>query len=272
MAVIGLAEYLSKTMDDINYTNSLLQNYSRSVPFQVPEDYFEKLTESVMVKVLTATIDKKLPYTLPQQYFDLLPLKIVAFIRGTATESATFYPEWSIPNNYFEGLGKNVLTSIHAAGHIHQEVYNELETLSPLLNKIPKNVYQVPSTFFAEIKINPINSTLNEGIFEKPTKQTPIRKLKKWRAFAAAACILTMILTAGFWFYHFQENKKLTRIQIARIAELDIDKSISDLSDTEIQDILEEQSLYSIHEVSAEPVFEEEIMQLIDNTDWQLIQ
>jgi len=90
-------------------------------------------------------------YSVPSSYFDKLSLDIFsrinlnkerAYFSGTA---ATY----SVPENYFDTLSQIILKKVVAEEKKTDEVFEETETIAPLLNTISKNpVYSVPSGFF----------------------------------------------------------------------------------------------------------------------------
>ena len=162
-------------MNNRNYIINELNEISPRVaqigsvnPYQVPAGYFEGLAEQVLqrakageeVKFTVLQQAGNNPYTVPQSYFDGLADTILNRIK---TEEAELSDDlrragnnpYRIPQGYFDGLADDILKRVKA-----EEAANpteELEILSPLLNKIDKKApFSTPAGYFGELTDNAV--------------------------------------------------------------------------------------------------------------------
>jgi hypothetical protein len=66
---------------ELNEIGNQLKNMSRTVPFEVPNGYFESLQDELKVKLATSELPASHPYHPPPDYFNQLPLNIIAKVR-----------------------------------------------------------------------------------------------------------------------------------------------------------------------------------------------
>ena len=166
-----------------------------------------------------ATVTPQNPYTVPVGYFDGLAARVLNRIK--AMEAANAAEElgylspvlsdiskqipYSVPQGYFEGLAEKAMQSISESSDYLQKVTKEsfgqtaneeMETLSPLLNSLKKEMpYTVPQGYF---------ESLSENISKEESK--PATKVisitsRKWFRYAAAAVVVGMIITTGLLFF-----------------------------------------------------------------------
>ncbi len=124
-------------------------------------------------------------YTIPPDYFNQLPFEIMAEIQLQAFKQENNIQPFTIPNSYFDGLSQDILSKIKSQNSNNIAVFNELETITPLLNSIdkqPPNV--IPDQYFTEIEIN------------TTSKIIPFRRVIRFVNYAAAAMIVG-ILSVG---------------------------------------------------------------------------
>ena len=75
--------------DELKELNSLLADMPRSMPYAVPQGYFNQLPEHAAAKVMAGdrelTIKHDAPYEVPAGYFEQLPSKIMAKVTTEET-------------------------------------------------------------------------------------------------------------------------------------------------------------------------------------------
>jgi hypothetical protein len=125
-------------------------------------------------------------YTIPPDYFNQLPFEIMAEIQLQAFKQENNIQPFTIPNSYFDGLSKDILSKIKSQNSNNSAVFNELETIAPLLNSIDKQPPNaIPDGYFNKLEVNTTN-----------TKVVPFRSVARFVNYAAAAMIVG-ILSVG---------------------------------------------------------------------------
>jgi len=158
-------------------------------------------------------------YTIPPDYFNQLPFEIMAEIQLQALKQENKIPPYSIPNGYFDGLSQDILSKIKLLDSNNNAVFNELETVTPLLNSIDKQPPNaIPDGYFNKLEVNTTN-----------TKVVPFRSVARFVNYAAAAMIVG-ILSVGTVQY-----LKSTH------ATIDFEKEVAKTSADEIHQYLESQ-------------------------------
>lgn len=167
------------------------------------------------------------PYQLPAGYFDELSDKILEYVQtGLLFEKINAY---KVPENYFEELSAAILSTIR-----QQEISDELEEVAPLLNQISK---KVPYTISTDATID-IQSIVNSAAQknEATVIQMPVRKIRKWMQYAAAAVVAGVLLTVGILYTN--DNIESIQQSTAAYAQMDIPTEMSKLSEDELSTYL----------------------------------
>lgn len=143
--------------------------HNPQTPYQVPAGYFEGLAgqmlqlvkaEDMVPPVLQQAVNN--PYTVPPGYFEQLAAQILQKVTTPASNELPAVlanagnTPYAIPTGYFEGLADTILNRVKAeqAGSAQEE----LELLSPLLNKIgKKSPFSMPAGYFEELPENAIS-------------------------------------------------------------------------------------------------------------------
>jgi hypothetical protein len=164
-------------------------------------------------------------YKVPEGYFENLSESILLKIQSKNT---TF----GIPNGYFEGLSNSILAKIKQQ-EIENEITAEISEFAPMLASLQqKQVYTVPDNYFTHLTINaPVKKEVK--IVQLKTRFTFIK-------YAAAAVIVTVIAFGGFF------NNQATKQSLAmyhQAKQIDVEKSINQISDKELNKVLEEEQL-----------------------------
>lgn len=185
----------------------------------------EEITaELKQIDPLMAQWPFQMPYSVPVGYFDVIAEKL---LEQASTELAVEKSQaYAIPAGYFDQLPGNILAAIHK-----QEVVQELEELAPSLNFVSK---QMP---YERTELPALNM---EAIMERvamdkiPVIQMPVRKVRKWMPYAAAAVVTGVILATAFLFNGTtgEETNSLN------YAQVDVSQEMSKLSEEELNTYL----------------------------------
>lgn len=202
---------LNKTSAVGNITSRNMQN--------VPQNYFEALSDSILAKVKAAypetkeeqfedlspqlqSLKGKNVLTVPQGYFEGLANIVMVEVNDIYNKSAieelqTLSPRlaalkdknvFTIPQGYFNNLDTAVLSMLNNAEA--DNFIEELESLSPELMELKnKNVFTVSESYFESFA----NSVLEKIEQPKLAKVITMKKQTSWWRYAAAAVITGII-------------------------------------------------------------------------------
>ena len=198
----------------------------------ISPDYFNNLPRDVMSRIFVESIPRINPYSVPTGYFDQLSTIILGNINAHDTApmlDGVGEMLYAVPEGYFETFASNVLKKIK--GETTDSVQAELEELSPLLSKIPKtNVYAIPDGYFDAL------TPLKKEDENRPAKVISFgARTRGWLNYAAAACVAAILLGGAYIYFSKPGNE-----QIANQTKkgIDIQKGLSELTDSEITDYL----------------------------------
>ena len=236
-------------LNELNQISPVVAGITRKNLFEVPENYFEQFADTVMLRIKSTQTDeefssaltnKNTPFTSPPaDYFESFAEKMLNRIKAETGNSvdeelAILSPmlskikrvtPFSVPQGYFEELSDNVLESAKAIDFVN----DGLENLSPLMRDLKnKNTYTTPLGYFENFSDSVLSKIKNEP---KKAKVISITNRKTWLKFAAAAIVVGMISTIGFYFL----NKSSQPVNTDPIAAL------SKVSDDEMNNYLQNQ-------------------------------
>lgn len=160
-------------MNSDNYITEELKNMSpflkeiiRTEVYSVPSFYFNNLSAAIIDKI---NLNKERAY-----FFD----------------SSTPY---SIPADYFNNLANTILQKVVAREKTLNDVFEEMEAISPILNTISKKMeYNIPINFFDKIplaSVEPQKQKANVVTFKRRSKLFKV----------AAAAIIIPFLAIGLY-------------------------------------------------------------------------
>lgn len=219
------------------------------------EEFFNDFPGSINRQIWVNSLSNEDLYSVPAGYFENLPEIILdkLLLSNTSTSNKNHY---FLPAGYFNSLADNILKKVSPK---KDEVKQELEELSPLLNSISKaNVFSVPSGYFNTL--TPL--TKNNS---KPVKVISLSsKARKWVSYAAAACIAGLMFIGG---YSYLQNKTVHHVMNAKnqVANVDVKQAISQLSDAEMNNYLngDNSDIYNNSNPSLDSL---DIKSMLDNT------
>ncbi len=203
-------------------------------------------------------------YVLPAGYFENFASEILFKIAEIQMPAAS--NPYQVPAGYFDGFAVFLLQKVKTQENqtnLSGEIFNELQQVAPLLNSIPKtNVYTVPGNYFEELSVN-------ITVKKSPAEVIRLKKrVQKWFAYAAAACIIAVIST-GIYFFIEYSNRKNENLEFAteykNITNFNIDRGVATLSDEEIINYLDIQPA-STDIIPATNSDDTEFQQMLDNT------
>lgn len=224
--------------DNINILNELkelnstvLINAERKNLYAYPDGYFYELSANIVRQIWFQSLPFLNPYSVPEGYFENLPEIILDKLAVKSNYShAVTKTLYNVPHGYFNNLAGNILQKIKSKNNTVQE---ELEEIAPLLSTIPKtNVFTVPARYFETLA--PVQTKLSE----QPVKVISIgTKARRWIAYAAAACIAAFMFGGGYYYMQGKAPANTSAIH-TEIAGVNIEQAISQLSDSDIDDYL----------------------------------
>lgn len=157
------------------------------------ENYHEIISELKLISPMLADTVRKNTYSIPEGYFNQLPAIILE--RIAQEESVLHLPKnqpFAVPEGFFNQFSDQVIGRIKQQ---ENEVYQELEQIAPLLNKISKqNIYTVPQGYFSKSLVPDLVSIQQE----KPKVIPMLKPVHSFRKYAMAAA-LTGIMAIGGW-------------------------------------------------------------------------
>lgn len=179
---------MNKHKDIVNELKQLAPdaNWPAEAPFVVPAGYFEQFPAAMLLQVhLEAAPDAGViaaasPFTAPAGYFDSLPSVVMARISTPAADP----------------------------------VREELETISPLIAAIPREVpFSVPAGYFEALTATP------------PAPAAPLRVVRRnparaWLKWAVAACLTAFAGTTALIF--LEKNSNTIEKQLEGLDDQDI--------------------------------------------------
>lgn len=194
-------------------------------------DILQELKE---ISPLLLQTKNKNPYIIASSYFNDLSEVVLHKIKADdeAFSSFTRINPYTAPVNYFDLLSNNIIERINL-GADKNEVFAEMEEISPLLNTISKApVYSIPPRYFNEVIAS------NHGEVERGSKEVErsskivyFRRSKKMLSYAIAAIIIGL-LSVGIFLVIGKERATTTTAHVETLPE------VNRLSEQEIVDFL----------------------------------
>jgi hypothetical protein len=249
---------------------SAVDNINKRNLQQVPQGYFDSLSDSIMDRVKAAyhetageasdnfsailhSLKSKNIFSVPANYFDTLSDSILAKAKASDFENAkeelySLSPIlfslkgeniFSVPVNYFDTLGDSVLDRLKTV--YTETAEEELRSLSPMLYSLKgENIFSVPVNYFELFADN-----VTKKLKPQAAKVVSMNSKKSWWKYAAAA-VVTGIVAIGFLQIFFHVTDKNTNVATAYIkaslqykTEDDLTAGIAKLNDADIAKYLE---------------------------------
>lgn len=208
-------------MNELNGISPTVAQAGNTMPYQVPQGYFEGLAAMVLNRIKTELLNAE------DEISTLSPLL------GGLSRKMPF----EVPQGYFNELSGNVADGVKAIDFVKEE----LESVSPLLKGLrTKNVYEVPEGYFAN---------LAENVLDKVNERKPAKAVSMGRRFMkyAAAAVITGALAVGGWFYFSNNTIKETQT-IAGVEKISDDAKVSE---KEMTEFLENEAMPTVMNTAA---------------------
>jgi hypothetical protein len=171
---------------------------------------------------LIADIAKNNLFSVPDFYFDNLSEEIFKKIAVGVEPVYAFSNNmpYSVPEGYFDNVSKNILDNISFDRSVEMPVFEEMETISPLLNTISKKaVFTTPDGYFS-------STNFTVPVVEKPAVVSMAGRPRGFMRYAVAAVIAT-ILGIGIFLITGKETN-------TSVAASEVSKQVKTLSEEEI--------------------------------------
>lgn len=175
-----------------------LEHLSARIPYRVPEGYFEAFSDLLLDRLAVNV--------------DLSKSKV-----------------YQLPDGYFDGLSDSIIAAIRKA-----EVMEEMESLSPLLNTLSK---EMPFQQQASPALNMETIMQKAAVHEIPVVQMKARRPLKWMRLAAAAVVAGLLITTAV-LYTSDTNQQSGDSNFADYAQIDVSQEMSKLSEEELNTYL----------------------------------
>lgn len=210
-------ETRSTILNELNGISSAVAQVGTTLPYQVPDGYFEGLAQAILQRIKTEGLNAA------QEVETLSPL-----LAGLNKKMP-----FSVPDDYFTELSGNVVGGVKAIDFVHEE----LEIMSPMMQELRhKNVYEVPQGYFENLAAN----VLGKVAERKPAKLVSMNAGRRLMRYAVAA-VITGAIAIGGWFYFNNEGTTGADPQVATAIEKISDDS--KVSEEEMANYLETETL-----------------------------
>lgn len=177
-----------------------------------------------------ANLPVSMPYSVPEGYFQALSGMVQDRV-ATGLEGVQRYPG-AVPDGYFQTLPDQIWARIH-----QESVKEELESIAPTLNNIGKGMpYSIPAS---APSINIAAITGGKDAAPVVAMSTPARNKLARIKYMAAAAVVGVILVGSYFFSNDPVN--VTRDSsglIQQYASLDISNEIDKLEEDDLHEYL----------------------------------
>ena len=153
---------------------------------------FEELKE---ISLLMVQINKSNVYSVSSSYFDEFFLNIIKKIRlmeELYNKAASVAP-YRIPANYFTNLPQAIINKVSLSQKLSDEVFEEIQSIAPILNTISKKpVYTVSADFFEKMQM---------PVMEVEKQEAKVVSISKWPKVFKLSAAAVIILFSGIGLY-----------------------------------------------------------------------
>ena len=185
------------------------------------------------ISPVVAQLNATLPYQVPEVYFETLSTVVMARIAAGGNEENSLLqvagksmPQ-DVPAGYFDSLADSILTKLKTA---NSAVTAELQELSPVVAAIGNsNVYEVPAGYF---------DTVADAVTAQVKPKAKIVSLfntRVWMRYAAAAVVISMVAFG----VNYAVQKNTTDVAGTIKTEAQFNTQLASISDDAIIDYLQ---------------------------------
>lgn len=186
-------------------------------------------------------VDLVMPYSLPKGYFEQLADTILER-KDIALEIGNQTNHFQIPDQYFNGLADKILLRVKEMEDEEFLLNSENAEIAPILNTIPKVMpFAVPHQYFEKFSVI---------IPSEKATVIPMKKMRNWMTYAAAAVFVGIMVTGSFLF-----SDKKTSQDFEKYQNLDVASALDQVSDSDLNAYIDENHATVIYDVlDTEPV------------------
>jgi hypothetical protein len=255
--------------EELRLLSAVVAAISRQTPYEVPEGYFLMLPVQVLQQVggrqvLGEGDDKPLAFSVPEGYFDGFAAQLLNKIKGgkdlgVAGGNVGGYLDvaggndgeggedpyssilvevgrktpYTVPEGYFEA--HSPLLAVVRGNNPYTVPAEYFEGQAPLLAIARVNPYTVPAGYFDEYATaGRVAAAMNNASEAGGAKVLGIGvRRMNWLKYAAAAVVAGFIVTVGSLRIHTSGDK-----QVKQVVPIDIARTMSTVSDQELQNFL----------------------------------
>lgn len=236
-------------LNELQALSTTVANIQRVNVFNVPDDYFNNLSQQVLLLKNTADNDPAVTVAVPESYFNNLAETIIGRIKREAEVENKVEQEnltsilaaignnniYSIPQGYFDHLSDNINAKIlNQSANTFSETHNISELVAGIGNR---NIYTVPQDYFETLKVA-LNNT-------KTAKVVSIKSRFATFKYAVAAVVTGIIGLSVFFVLNNTPVKPSAETAAVMIEANEIiktnsfDKELASISDDAIVAFLE---------------------------------
>lgn len=210
-----------------------------------PQNTILKELKEIAPTLMGGGVD--MPYSFPEGYFEHLPEAILEKVAIGRIPNSTI-KDFQVPDQYFNEFASKILQRIKESNLEEGSLFEENESIVPILNTISKKMpYAVPENYFEQLFVQ---------IPVEKTKVVPMKKMRNWMTYAAAAVFLGIMVTGSFLFSDKKQEQDFEKYQY-----MDVASALDKVSDSELNSYIDEN-----HSISVDELTENERANL-DNVD-----
>ncbi|MEP6948824.1 MAG: hypothetical protein ABI863_06105 [Ginsengibacter sp.] len=252
---------------------SAVDNINKRNLQQVPQGYFDTLSDSILAKIKAAypeSAEEELRsfspmlyalkgenvFSVPNGYFESFVENTVERLKQQPADSESAEEElrglspmlyalkgenvFSVPNGYFESFANNTVERVQQLPVATESAEEELHQLSPVLYALKgENVFSVPDGYFESFAGNVLDKVKPQA-----AKIITMKKRNSWLRYAAAAVITGAIAVSSLQIFNSSDNGKSTlpydvQASFQYKTQDDLNAGIAKLSDDDIIKYLE---------------------------------
>jgi len=177
-----------------------------------------------------------MPYTVQNGYFEQLAETILEKATIGMVSKSTL-GSFQVPDQYFSGLASKIMQRVKESESDEISLFTENESIAPLLNTIQKEMpYAVPEKYFEQLSVK---------IPYGNAKVIPMKKLRNWMTYAAAAVFVGIMVTGSFLFSDKKQSQDFEQYQ-----NMDVAAALDQVSDSELNSYIDESRVNSIDDFS----------------------
>ncbi len=177
-----------------------------------------------------------MPYAVPKGYFEELAATIVEKASIVAIDNNNSANIFRVPDQYFNGLANKILQRVKEIEEEGILLNAENETIAPVLNTIPKRMpYAVPNEYFEQFSVR---------IPSEKAKVIPMKKMRNWMTYAAAAVFVGIMVTGSFLFSDKKQSQEFEKYQ-----NLDVASALDQVSDLELNSYIDENHPAAVYDI-----------------------